>query len=103
MHNSKRKKKSVKSVEQRFAATMEALISGHTQDASTVLSLMAVEVWPDVFVKKKKKKLWKLFIHKFIVKSSDLKLIYWNARFRGKWDFISAVHLKEPKTRLTTN
>ena len=44
MQNSKIKKKSVKSVEQRFATTMEALISGHTQDASTVLSLMAVEV-----------------------------------------------------------
>ena len=29
---------------QRFAATMEALISGDTQDASTVLSLIAVEV-----------------------------------------------------------
>ena len=40
----KERKKSVKSVEQRFAATMEALISGDTQDASTVLSLIAVEV-----------------------------------------------------------
>ena len=45
----------MKSVEQRFATTMEALISGHTRDASTVLSLrlVAVEVKPHVFVKKK--------------------------------------------------
>ena len=65
----------MKSVEQRFATTMEALISGHTRDASTVLSLrlVAVEVKPHVFVKKKRNTENKL-IHKF-VKSSDLKFI----------------------------
>ena len=47
---------------------------------------------------KKRRNSENYLIHKFIVKSSDLKLIYWNARFRGKWDFISAVHLNEPKT-----
>ena len=61
---------------------------------------MAVEVYPDVFVKKKRRNSENYLIHKFIVKSSDLKLIYWNERFRGKWDFILALHLKEPKTRL---
>lgn len=66
----------MKSVEQRFATTVEALISGHTRDASTVLSLMAVEVYPDVFVKKKRRNSENYLIHKFIVKSSDLKLIY---------------------------
>ena len=40
----KKKKKKSNSVEQRFATTMKALISRHTQDASTVLSLVAVEV-----------------------------------------------------------
>ena len=29
--------------------------------------------------------------------------MYWDTRFRGKWDFISAVHLKEPKTKVITN
>ena len=37
-------KKKSNSVEQRFATTMKALISRHTQDESTVLSLVAVEV-----------------------------------------------------------
>ena len=44
------KKKPSNFVEQRFATTMKALISRHTQDASTVLSLVAVEVEWDVFV-----------------------------------------------------
>ena len=36
-------KKKSNSVEQRFATTMKALISRHTQDASTVLSLVSVD------------------------------------------------------------
>ena len=40
---SKIPKKKSNSVEQRFATTMKALISRHTQDASTVLSLVAVD------------------------------------------------------------
>lgn len=40
----KKQNKTSSSVEQRFATTMKALISRHTQDESTVLSLVAVEV-----------------------------------------------------------
>ena len=36
-------KKKSNSVEQRFATTMKALISRHTQDANTVLSLVSVD------------------------------------------------------------